>query len=148
MPDKPKTTKPRAPTPYGKQLDRIEAALGNGDDSLIIRTARIEEKIIMAAAIAEDAKVAAIKAAEKADQASTRAADAVYQLAITVKGLEGMLGTHLGTDHLSVLMKKKSFWMLIILGFISLHLIATYVPNMWDGLMLLVGLPKLQLPIP
>ncbi|OGO12747.1 MAG: hypothetical protein A2Y53_04950 [Chloroflexi bacterium RBG_16_47_49] len=132
--------------PYKEQLNRIEAALGFGDDSLAIRTARIEENLKTAAGLASDAKNAADRAAEKADLAVTRAADTVHLLALTVTRLEGTLGSHIGTDHLSVLMKKKSFWMLIVLGFISLHLISTYVPSIWDGIVLMLGIPKLLLP--
>jgi len=132
-----------------KQLDRIEAAIiGNGQEGLLARTARIEEKLKTAADLAEGAKVAAEEAAEKADTAVTRAANAVNLLTQTVTKLEGMLSSHIGTDHLSVLMRKKSFWTLIIIGYVSLHLIATYVPNLWDTIVIFLGIPKLVLPIP
>src|SRR4030042_4582364 len=142
-------------SPYKDQVDRIEKALiGNGREGLIAQTARIEECQKATAELAKEARnaagIAAVKAseaAEKADDAVTKAANTVNTLALTVNTISNALTAHTGTDHISVLMRKKGFWTLIVLGFITLHLLATYVPNLWDGLMVLLGIPKLILPI-
>jgi Cu/Ag efflux pump CusA len=137
-----------ASTTANKQLDRIEAAIiGNGHEGLLARTARIEEALKAVNSSAVEANEAAEKAAEKAENAATRAADAVNKLALSVTELQSVTKTHLGTDHLSVMMKKKEFWAVIVIGYIALHVIATYVPNVWDWIAVLLGIPKLVLPI-
>jgi hypothetical protein len=131
-----------------KKLERIEAAiLGNGHEGLMVRTARIEEKVTSIADKADEASKNAILAADKAQVAGDKAEELVSRLAIEVTEIGDALKSHLGTDHLSSLMRQKGFWVLIVLGFISLHLIATYVPNMWDFAMGLLGIPKLIIPI-
>lgn len=131
-----------------KQLDRIEAAvLGNGHEGLLARTARIEEKLITSAQLAADAKEAAEIAAREARETVVRALDSSNALSLNVVSMNELLKAHLGTDHLSQLMKKKSFWVLIVIIFITLHLVSTYVPNLWDALMLYMGIPKLVIPI-
>ena len=142
-------------SPYKDQLDRIEKALiGNGREGLIAQTARIEESQKATTELAREARnaasIAAVKAsdaAEKADDAVEKAANVVTQLSYIVTTVNADLMRHVGTDHISVLIKKKGFWTLIVLGFITLHLLATYVPNLWDGLMILLGIPKLVLPL-
>lgn len=130
------------------QLDRIENAIvGNGQEGLLARTARIEERLNTVDELAEETKKANEDAVEKVEDDIKNAMHLINQLTINVTKLEGALATHVGTDHLSVLMKKKQFWALIIIGFISLHLIATYVPNVWDWIMILIGVPKLIVPL-
>lgn len=144
------------PSATAKQLDRIESAiLGNGHEGLIARTARIEEqtksideKVDAAAQAAKEAKLAASDAAVAANEAVTKAAESITDLASVVKQLDFSVQAHHNTDHLSTLIRKKEFWAALVVIYIILHVVATYVPNVWDGIMTLVGLPKLILPIP
>jgi len=130
------------------QLDRIEDAIsGNGREGLLDRTARIEERIVSIACLAEDAKNSSIEAAVKSEAAVTKVAETVQTLAISATKLSEALATHLGTDHLSTLIRKKSFWMLIVVGYIALHLVSTEVPSLWDALMVFLNLPKLAIPL-
>jgi hypothetical protein len=131
------------------QLDRIEKALiGNGQRGLLDRVARNEENISEIKQDVGGVKTDALQEKLRSDSAIAKLADSVNLLTINIDRLGTTVTSHLGTDHLSVLMKKKSFWVLIAVGMIALHMIATYVPNVWDGAMLLLGLPKLQLPPP
>lgn len=124
-----------------KQLDRIEnAIIGNGTEGLLARTARIEERLVSAASEAEDAKTTALETAKTASSAIERAEVQIMELTSAVK-------SHVGTDHLSVMMKKKEFWAIIFILYVALHLIATYVPNVWDWIMVLLGIPKLLIPL-
>lgn len=127
-------------TEKSKQLDRIEnAILGNGKEGLLARTARIEENLDATTCLAKEVKESAEKSAEKTDEA-------IGELKMSILKLENTIRTHIGTDHLSELMKKKEFWSIIILGFITLHIIATYLPNLWNLIVMIVGLPKLVIP--
>ena len=130
------------------QLDRIESAiLGNGHEGLIARTARIEENLETVGEAAKGAKEAAERANEKAEISAEDSKAVMHKLELGMTKLESTVINHIGTDHLSVLMKKKQFWAIVIFGFISLHLIATYVPNVWDWIVVLLGIPKLVIPI-
>jgi hypothetical protein len=134
--------------PTKTQLDRIESAIiGNGHEGLLARTARIEEQQKVSAIAIEQAKIAADKAAEKAEETAIKALDSANTLSINVTRMNEALITHMGTDHLSVLIKKKSFWTLIIVGYIALHIVSTYVPSLWDWWMLFLGIPKLVIPL-
>lgn len=145
-----------APSATTKQLDRIESAiLGNGHEGLLARTARIEEqtkaideKVDLAADAAREAKIAANDAAVSANEAVIKAAKSISDLAVVVGKLDVSVQAHHNTDHLSTLIRKKEFWAALVVIYIILHVVATYVPNVWDGIMTLVGLPKLILPIP
>ena len=131
-----------------KQLDRIEnAIIGNDHEGLLARTARIETRLDRLSQDTCEAKDAAKSASNKSDELCSKAIDAVHELTVNLTKLKDQLETHVGTDHLSVLMKKKEFWTLIILGFISLHLLVTYLPNVWDWVMVVVGLPRLIIPL-
>ena len=131
-----------------KQLDRIEAAiLGNGHEGLIARTARIEENLETVAAAANGAKDAAERANEKAEISAEDSKVVLHKVELSVARLEATVVNHISTDHLSTLMKKKEFWAAIIIGFIALHIISTYIPNLWDWIAVLLGLPKLIVPL-
>lgn len=128
-------------SPYSDQLDRIEnAIIGNGREGLLGRTARIEERLNTVDDLVEEAK-------KTAETEISELKKLMHQLEINVIELGGALKTHIGTDHLSVLMRKKQFWAVIVVLFITLHIIATYIPNLWDAIMMLVGLPKLVIPL-
>ena len=130
------------------QLDRIEAAiLGNGHEGLIARTARIEEKLETTAEDVIEAKDAAANAANKAKEAFEKTTEITTKLMTSIIQLEESVKTHHASEHLSTLVKKKQFWTVIIVGYIVLHILATYVPNVWDWLVVLVGVPRLSLPI-
>jgi len=132
-----------------QQLERIEnAIIGNGREGLLDRTARIEENLKTTQEQVEDAKLAAIRAEEKTDTAIAKVLENVSTLAVNMVTMTNTLTTHLGTDHLSVLMKKKHFWVLLVSGFILLHIISEYVPGLWDAGMMFLGLPKLIISIP
>jgi hypothetical protein len=129
------------PPIYKEQLDKIEKALiGNGREGLIPRMARIEEKIETSTNLSKEAKESSEKASEKADHA-------IDELKIAVIKLEGIVTSHIKTEHLSALMKKKEFWAFIVVGYIALHFISTYIPNLWNIIATLVGLPKLEIPL-
>ena len=131
-----------------KQLDRIEAAiLGNGHEGLIARTARIEENLETVAAAANGAKEAAERANEKAEISAEDSKAVMRKVELSITKLEATVASHISTDHLSVLMKKKEFWAAIIIGFIALHIVSTYIPNLWDWIAVLLGLPKLIVPL-
>jgi len=141
---------------HKEQLDRIEdtvdkagkAIFGNGSEGLIARTARIEERLISAAENSVEAKEISKDLSEKTDKNLSKLTDNLTSLTQNVIRLTDSVNIHHGTEHLSELMKKKSFWLLIFIGLIAMHMIATYVPNVWDGAMMLLGLPKLVLPLP
>ena len=138
----------KKPKEESTQLDRIEdAILGNGREGLLDRTARIEEKVITIDESATEAKTLATEYAKKSGEAVEKVANSVGELSTTVSRLTDTMVQHIGTDHSSVLIRKKAFWMLIVVGFISLHLVSTYVPNVWDALMVFLGLPKLVIPL-
>jgi hypothetical protein len=132
-----------------EQLDRIEKAiLGNGREGLIARTARIEEKL----EVAREAREEIIKTTETTTSANRKAikdvSDKVTEVSINVIKLEEAVKAHINTDHLSVMMKKKSFWMALFLMLIAVNLMALYVPNLWDFIMRILGIPKLIVPMP
>lgn len=141
------------------QLDRIEAAIiGDGKEGLLGRTARIEEKLIAVAKSADIAQskadeVARITAAvaeavtEKTDRTISKTEDLLNALTISVVKLTASVEEHHKTEHFSDLLKKRSFYLTIFFGFIIMHFIATYVPNLWDGAMYLIGVPKLVIPL-
>ena len=131
-----------------KQLDRIEnAIIGNGHEGLLARTARIEEKLIAAAIAAEEAKKAALETSEKSEKEIGKMASATRDLAESVIKLETAVEAHVKMDHLTEMIRKKEFWAVIVVGFIFLHIVSTYVPSVWDWIMTMVGLPSLSLPI-
>ncbi len=130
------------------QLDRIEGALiGNGREGLLARTARIEERLEATAESTNAAKDAADLAARKADEASMRALNSANALAVNVEKMNDLLVKHVEMAHLASMMKKKSFWVSIFMGFVILHLVSTYMPNLWDAVMIFLGIPKLIIPI-
>lgn len=145
------------------QLDRVEAAiLGNGHEGLLVRQARMEETITAikddikdVAAKAVDANEAALSAGQEAIKKFQEASVALNDLGKDVKGfgtkvddLAKEVKAHTDSIHLAKLLKDRKFWAAIVGGYIVLHLIATYIPNFWDWIMLLVGLPKWMVPLP
>jgi NAD/NADP transhydrogenase alpha subunit len=147
------------------QLDRIEGAIfGNGREGLIAVTARIEENIEEARGMAEASKTEA--QGVRAEQAAgfQNVYLSIGALTRTVETLGLSVDAHHKTEHLSDVMKSTPAlvvildWMknpkfirdLIIGGvtsFIVLHVVSTYLPNVWDWAMLLLGLPKFVIPI-
>ena len=120
------------------QLDRIEnAILGNGREGLLAQAARMEEAIKTTAERQEEAAASFLIACE-----------GINKLTRTVDSLADTVKSHHASMHFSDLLKKKAFWMILVGGYIGLHLIATYVPSLWDGIVLGVGLPALRIPIP
>jgi hypothetical protein len=144
------------PSAMSKQLDRIESAIiGNGHEGLLARTARIEErttsideKVDSVELLAKEAKIAAETTAKEANEAVSKAAKSVSDLATVVAQLDNAVVQHHNTEHLSKLVKKKEFWAILFVAYIGLHVLATYVPNIWDWLAVLLGVPKLVLPLP
>jgi len=141
------------------QLDRIElAVIGKNGEGLLVRTARIEEKLN---AVSTNAEVARMKAEEavkvstttsevvidRTDRTIAKTGEMLQRLTISVVELTASVNTHHKTEHFSDLLKKKTFYITIFLGFIIMYTIATYVPNIWDGTMILLGIPKFILPI-
>lgn len=141
------------------QLDRIESALiGNGREGLIARTARMEEQLKVAVSAASDAKSEAEKArataevlsdllAEKHNELSSDISSIHNDVKLSLVQLTASVTAHHNSTHLAEVMKKKSFWVTIIGAYVFLHLIATYVQNAWDWLMLMLGIPKLIIPL-
>ena len=136
------------PTQTSKQLDRIEnAIIGNGHEGLLARTARIEEKLVAAAEDRQEIKEKTNEALDRTSETLSETTKTLNEITNNFVKLEAIVKTHIGTDHLSVLMRKKQFWALIIFGFVVLHLLSTYVPNIWDWLVVIVGLPHLVIPL-
>ena len=130
------------------QLDRIEGAiLGNGREGLLTRTARIEEQLKTVVDVAKENNAAALEADTRAMEHIERISTEISSLVVTVATLSVSVTAHHKTEHLSDLMKKKSFWAGIIGAFVVLHLLSTYVPNAWDWAMIMLGIPKLVIPI-
>jgi hypothetical protein len=150
--------------PQKTQLDKIESALfGNGREGLIAVTARIEEKLEDARGLADSANNAAERVGAEQAAGFYKTYQAISDLAKTVDTLALSVEAHHKTEHLSDITKAnpsvsvfiewvknpKFFRDLIIVGtlsFVVLHLISTYVPNLWDWVMILLGLPKLIIP--
>ena len=136
------------PSENQKQLDRIEnAIIGNGHEGLLARTARIEENIESISKDVGEAKEIARNSSKKSEEMCAKTMDAVDSLALNLTELKKDVGYHHATEHLATLVKKKEFWMIVIATFVTLHLISTYVPNAWDWVVRLVGLPSLLIPL-
>jgi hypothetical protein len=145
--------------PAKTQLSRIEDGLfGNGHEGLLSRTARMEENIkhigddvIVNSALADAANKKAIATAEAALQKFDEHAILLSKMDGHITNLTTSVDTHHKSLHLlDVLKKPKFYWSVVtiyLVSFIILHLIATYVPDVWDWLMKLFGLPGLIIPL-
>ncbi len=147
------------------QLDRIEnAILGNGHEGLLTRTARIEENLETASKTALEAQESAKLMAQASEQGFSRVYETIDRLTTNVDSLSKSVEAHHKSEHLTDIikanptltviteaMKKPNFirnvLIVIFISFITLHLIATYVPNVWDWIMAWLGLPKLVIPL-
>jgi hypothetical protein len=130
------------------QLDRIERAIiGDGREGLLAQTARIEERVKAVASTAENAKLEAEKATEAAQKGFLRTYEAINALTLNVNKLTTSVDTHHKSVHFYDLLKRPKFWTFLIVGFIILHFVSTYVPVVWDGVMIMVGLPHLAIPV-
>jgi Flp pilus assembly protein TadB len=133
---------------YKDQLDRIEKAIiGNGQEGLLRSSARMEEKIASTSILIEEAKKNSKEARDKAEEAVNTTSQLIGEIKIELVKINGSIEAHHKMLHLAEIVKKKQFWIYIFLGFVVLHLISTYVPNVWDWIMLLVGLPHLVIPV-
>lgn len=111
------------------KLKHIEDAIyGNGHEGINVRLARIEENVEASTVLVRDN------------------ASQVTKLIEAAAKLDASVEAHHAKDHLSDLSRKKSFWALIIMGFIALHFVSTYIPDMLNFLLTLVGLPHLPAP--
>lgn len=130
------------------QLDRLEAAiLGNGHEGLLVRVARMEATQIAAKEAAEAAKEASERSFDSAESTASKALQAVNNLVIKTTEMNSLVRSHIETEHFSEMMKKKEFWVIVVIGFIILHTIASYLPGGWDWLISLLGLPQLHIPV-
>jgi seryl-tRNA synthetase len=161
---------PAQPSSISKQLDRIEdAIIGNGHEGLLARTARIEEKLTSIVKAQDDAaeereeikitalataSAVAVKAEETAEALSKKveeeiknSSNLINDLTMSLMKLGNLLEAHLKTDHLSEMIKKKSFWIVVIVILMAMNVIALYVPNIWDFIVKMLGIPKLTIPL-
>ena len=130
------------------QLGRIEDALyGNGKEGLLVRVARIETAQTDAKDAAMKAQISAERSVDSVELLSSKALQAVNNLVVKQTEMNALVKMHIETEHLSGLIKKKEFWVLIVIGFVVLHTIVTYLPGGWDWLIALLGLPQLHIPI-
>ena len=114
----------------GSQLDRIERAIyGNGREGLQGRAARIEEHI------------------EFITENSKRNSEGISQLLQATAALKFSVDTHHAAFHLNAMLPKPKFWMAICGAFVVMHLISTYVPNVFNFVMALRGAPTIKLPL-
>ena len=111
------------------KMDKLVGAIyeGNGQRSLMERTARVEENI----------EVLVARGQVNADHIG-KIADAIEGLTISVK-------LHHAETHLSQLIKSPKFWTVFIGGFVVIHELATYAPNLWNTLAIVTGHPELQI---
>ncbi len=125
-----------------EQLDRIEnAILGNGREGLLARTARIEEKLEATIKLAEETK-------DESGATIIRIEESIEKVTGLVNELTSSVKSHHETIHLSNLLKKKEFWVIVFVGYIALHMISTYVPSLWNLIAASLGLTKLTILIP
>jgi hypothetical protein len=54
---------------------------------------------------------------------------------------------HHAEPHLWGWMRSGKFWATIVGGYVALHLLATYVPNIWNGIVIALGWPQLVVPL-
>lgn len=145
--------------PPKSQLSRIEDGLfGNGHEGLLARTARMEENlkhigddVIDNAKISKENSNNAIQVAQKALEKLDEHAVLLSSLDRHITAVKTSVDIHHKTMHLADILKKPKFYITVVsvyfVSFIILHLIATYVPNVWDWLMKLIGLPNLLIPV-
>jgi chromosome segregation ATPase len=139
-----------------EQLDRIEKAIiGNGNEGLLARTARIEERLENAAKSRTEIKEEQKKlvtnnqeAIENTNSAIRKIETSVNEICMNYNNLQTTLEMHLATEHIAKLIKRKSFWIGIVATLIVVNLIALYLPNIWDIIIRMLGLPGLIIPTP
>lgn len=147
------------------QLTRIEDGLfGNGHEGLLSRTARIEENLeAVSEAIAETEK-----SAQETSQVSEASFKNLYDLMTGISAIVDRLATsveeHHKTEHLSDIVKANPVLKVItesmkdphfarnvvifgVVSFVVLHLVSTYIPNVWDWIMTILGLPHFIVPL-
>jgi hypothetical protein len=130
------------------QLDRLESAIiGNGREGLIAQVARIDERSENIEKMSNRAIGAAEDVAKASEEGFIKTYQVINELTINVNKIASSVEAHHKTEHFSELLKKRSFYIIVVVGFVVLHLVATYTPNVWDFLMALLGLPHLIIPI-
>jgi hypothetical protein len=100
-----------------------ELFIGNGHESVLTRITRAEERYEKVMNLSEGSGV-------KLD----KLIDAVAKLDTSVQ-------IHHQTMHINQWFKSFRFWAALLMGFIILHSIATYVPNLLNGIFAVLGVP-------
>jgi hypothetical protein len=107
---------------------RKELFLGNGHESVLARVTRSEEQYKNVLDLSENSE-------KKLDK-----------LINAVTDLNTSVQIHHKSTHLSQLLTSFKFWTALLLSFIILHTISTYVPNVLNIVLTLFGSP-LKIPL-
>jgi hypothetical protein len=121
---------------FAGQLEHVIKVVDGNGEGLRSRTARIEENIKATTDLTR-------QTAENVEKISTQ----ITAFALDMQALGISVKEHHATDHFAGLIKKPKFWAVVVGGFIALHLISTYLPNVWNLVATLLGYPYLNLPL-
>lgn len=124
-----------------EKLTKIEATInGNGHDGLKSRMARIEENLDVSAEVTKENAI-------NFNNFTIKISEDIQNLLIAVTKMEESITSHKNSLHFKDLMKKKSFYAIIVLGVFILIIVAMYAPGIFNGALVALGLPKLTLPV-
>ena len=73
--------------------------------------------------------------------------DNVEEAVKVIPALKTSVELHHAEPHLWIIVKDPRFWAVVVGGFIILHFVSTYIPNIWNVIMLTLGLPGFVIPL-